>query len=199
MGKPGAAVAAVLGTLALALTPGALAHATRQSQGPCAGANITATAADLDRVRSALLCLVNRERVVHGLGALRVNRALERAAQSHSDDMVANDYFAHTSSSGLTVAQRLYASGYTKSASTYVIGENLAWGTFVWLTGQHSEPNFATAQKLIDAWMHSSDHRANILYGPYVDTGFGLRAAVPASLGNGAPGVTVTEDFGVVR
>ncbi|HET7721395.1 MAG TPA: CAP domain-containing protein, partial [Acidimicrobiales bacterium] len=57
--------------------------------------------------------------------ALRVNRALNVAAQKHADDMASKNFFSHTGSDGSTVGQRVTQSGYQWSA----VGENIAAGT----------------------------------------------------------------------
>lgn len=51
---------------------------------------------------------------------------------------------------------------------------------------------------MVYAWMHSPGHRANILNASFHDSGIGVVAATPASLGDGLPGATYAEDFGSV-
>jgi uncharacterized protein YkwD len=101
--------------------------------------------------------LVNAEREAAGCGPLAVNDALTAAAQGHSDDMAANDYFSHTSLDGATASDRAEAAGFTGTA----LGENIA-------AGQRS------AQDVMAAWMGSEGHRANILNCDYTVIGVGL-------------------------
>ena len=98
---------------------------------------------------------------------------LQRAAEGHSAEMVAEDYFEHVSPSGSTPVDRVSSSGYIPSPQVgYVIGENLAWGTL----------SLATPEAIVAAWMASPAHRANILEGEYRETGIGVSAQVPARL-----------------
>ena len=70
----------------------------------------------------------------------------------------------------------------------YVIGENLAWGTYT----------LATPQAIVSAWIASPGHLANILESRYRETGIGVEPAVPESLGEGNPGATYAQEFGVI-
>jgi uncharacterized protein YkwD len=156
---------------------------------PCTNTEVTLDPETLALARAAVLCLVNRERAQHGERPLRANTALERAAESHCADMIAQDYFAHLTPSGETPVARVRASGYIPGpAFGYVIGENLAWGTY----------GLSTPQAIVSAWLASPEHLANILEARYTETGIGLLAAVPSSLGAGAPGGTYAQEFGVL-
>jgi uncharacterized protein YkwD len=145
--------------------------------------------ANLAVVRAAVLCLINRERAEHGIGPLKANRDLEAAAEGHSGEIVAADYFAHVSPAGETTVERDAASRYIPSPRDgYVIGENLAWGTY----------ELSTPQAVVEAWIASPEHLANILEARYVDTGIGVTPAVPTALAGGAPGATYAQEFGVI-
>lgn len=147
------------------------------------------TAGNLETVREATLCLINRERVTRGERPLRLDSKLQRAAQGHSESMVDGGYFAHASPSGSTPLQRMRAAGYIHSPRVdYEVGENIAWGT-LWL---------ASPKAIVEAWMASPGHRANILDGRYVDTGVGIVPRVPGDLGEGQSGAVYTQDFGVI-
>jgi len=156
---------------------------------PCSDTEVTPEAANIPLVRAAVLCLINRERAQHGELPLRLNGELEAAAQSHTDELVADDYFAHVSPSGETPVERIRATGYVPNPFVgYIIGENLAWGTYT----------LSTPQSIVSAWIASPPHLANILEGQYRDTGIGITAAVPPSLAEGAPGATYGQEFGVI-
>ena len=88
----------------------------------------------------------NAQRARYGLTPLTVDHRLTRAAQGHSDDMVARKFFAHDCPDGSSVADRVVAVGYTYA----VVAENIA-------SGQR------TAAEVVDGWMDSPGHRANIL------------------------------------
>jgi hypothetical protein len=104
-----------------------------------------------------LLDGTNNERTGNGLGSLRLNAQLSQAAQAKAADMVADNYWAHTSPSGKTPWTFINAAGYSYTTA----GENLAYG-------------FATSSETIAGWMNSPGHRANILNTSYRDVGFGI-------------------------
>jgi hypothetical protein len=105
---------------------------------------------------SEVIDLVNAERAAQGLHPLSVDHNLATAARDHSEDMGLQDYFSHTSLDGRTVPDRITDAGY--SYNTY--GENIAGG----------QP---TPEDVIDDWMSSSGHRANILNPDFCDIGVG--------------------------
>ena len=156
---------------------------------PCENTQITPEAGNLEAARAAVDCLINRERAQNGDLPLKVDSRLQSAAQSHVEELVADDYFAHVSPSGYTPVDRIRATGYIPGPEFgYLIGENLAWGTLT----------LSTPQAIVEAWMASPDHRANILEGRYVDTGIGIAPAVPASLSGGSQGATYGQEFGTI-
>ncbi len=120
------------------------------------------------------LDLHNNARKSRGLRALCVHPALQRAARTHSADMINRDYFSHGS-----VGTRLKRHGY----DWRVYGENIAWGS----------GSRGSADSIFKGWMNSSGHRRNILDGRFREVGIG------AVTGNykGHSGVTMwTADFG---
>lgn len=122
---------------------------------------------------TALLHEMNRVRGHYGLQALRLDPRLERAARSHSREMLASDVFAHGA----------FASRMARFAvqGTFA-GENLAWGT----------GSRGTAQGVVAAWLASPEHRANLLRPGFSRVGIG--ELVGAFLGH--PGAAVvTADF----
>ncbi|MFB6831215.1 CAP domain-containing protein [Streptomyces hydrogenans] len=104
-----------------------------------------------------VLALVNTERAKAGCGALTANATLARAAQGHSDDMAARDFFDHTNPDGDGPGERVTAAGYPWS--TY--GENIAMGQ-------------TTPEQVMEAWMNSPGHRANILNCDFKELGVGV-------------------------
>jgi uncharacterized protein YkwD len=125
--------------------------------------------------RSTVLCLLNRERAAAGLVALSENPRLDAAAQGHSDDMVANHYFEHTSPTGSTMTARIFASGYVTANQAWTLGENIAWGT----------GSFARPGDTMVAWMNSPHHRDNILNPQFREVGIGVATAPPFPNGTG--------------
>lgn len=100
--------------------------------------------------------LVNQERSIRGLHAYAVNDLLANAARAHSQDMGVRGYFSHDTPDGITPGDRITAAGYIWSA----YAENIAAG--------HRSP-----AEVMEAWMNSPGHRANILATTYCDLGVG--------------------------
>jgi uncharacterized protein YkwD len=155
----------------------------------CANTELTPEEGNIPLIRAAVICLVNRERAQNGVAPLRYNEILEEAAENHCSELIADDYFAHISPSGETPVDRIHGFGYIPGPNVgYVIGENLAWGTYT----------LSTAQSIVSAWIASPGHLANILESKYTETGIGVIPAVPSSLAAGAPGATYAQEFGVI-
>lgn len=95
--------------------------------------------------------------------ALAWNSRLTQAATGHSQDMATNNFFSHTSQDGRTLSQRIDASGYAWSS----IAENIAAGQM-------------TVNAVVDGWISSPGHCANIMNRNLVDIGV---ACVPGSAG----------------
>jgi uncharacterized protein YkwD len=101
--------------------------------------------------------LVNQERANNGnLPPLKRDGALDAAAYGHSQDMGLNDFFSHTGSDGSSPWDRMEAVGYDSSYA----GENIAGG-------------YSSPQRVMQGWMESSGHRANILNSNYREIGVG--------------------------
>jgi RNA polymerase sigma factor (sigma-70 family) len=101
--------------------------------------------------------LVNAERAKNGCGPVTQNGKLDTAALRHSQDMAARNYFDHTDPDGKDPGDRITAAGYTWS--TY--GENIARGQ-------------QTPASVMDSWMNSPGHRANILNCSFKEIGVGV-------------------------
>jgi uncharacterized protein YkwD len=97
----------------------------------------------------------NEQRKNNSLPPLVMNQKLSAAALAKAQDMLKNQYFAHTSPSGIGAADLAKKVGYEYLA----IGENLAMG------------DFGDDQALVQAWMDSPGHRANILNSRYTEIG----------------------------
>ncbi|HEX2084514.1 MAG TPA: CAP domain-containing protein [Solirubrobacteraceae bacterium] len=169
--------------LAIAL-PAAPAHAAPTA---CAAANSSPTEVSAPQLEHTVLCLVNRERTSRGLPRLRSNSKLDRAARSHSRNMVRRNFFSHDTPGGLSVLDRAKAHGY-RSGGGLIVGENIAWGSGSW----------STPAEIVDGWMHSSGHRANILHRAFKEIGVGVALGAPRPV-SGQPAATYTTDFGARR
>jgi hypothetical protein len=89
--------------------------------------------------------------------------------------MVQKDYWSHDTPSGEQPWQFYTAAGYEYQSA----GENLAYG-------------FGDSAEILNAWMHSAEHRANILDKNYKNVGFGI-ANSPNFQGHGPATVVVAE------
>jgi uncharacterized protein YkwD len=157
------------------------------ASGACAETRLQPKPANLQRVRAAALCLVNRERTSRGMKALAADAPLQHAAQGHSEDMAIGDYFEHDGRHGDTPLSRMRATGYIFSSHIgYAVGENIAWAT-LWM---------ASPKAIVGGWMASPEHRANILDATFRDTGIGVSPHPLASLARGQAGAIYTQDFG---
>jgi uncharacterized protein YkwD len=169
----------VKATIALGDKRPARAHAAAD----CGNTDVAPTAANLDQVRAAVLCLHNKLRAQKGLPLLKENAKLRKAAVAHSSEMVNEGYFDHTAPSGSTFVDRVLGAGYARKTDGWTLGENLAWGT----------GDLSTPTGVMEAWMNSAGHKANILKRAYREVGIGIRLGVPNDNGVGA---TFTADFG---
>jgi uncharacterized protein YkwD len=149
----------------------------------CANTDLLPTAANLPLIRAAVLCLHNQTRAEQGLPALKENARLDKAALGHSNDMVAEGYFDHTTPGGATFVDRILGAHYVKRTDGWTLGENLAWGT----------GDLSTPDGVMTSWMNSPGHKANILKRAYREVGIGIRLGVPS---DGTVGATYTLDFG---
>jgi uncharacterized protein YkwD len=136
-------------------------------------------------MESSIACLINEQRAAHGMGPVQPNGALRQAALGHSNEMISQGYFEHTSPAGVTFVDRIVATGYTRGARAWEVGENLAWGT-----GPLSTP-----QSLVTSWMNSPPHRENLLRSRFREIGIAAVVGTPKSSGD-TTGVTVSSEYG---
>ena len=174
---PPLACAAVV-ALSLAAAPAA------QAEQGCQSSNVAPGEASARDVSRATLCLLNEERAQRGLGRLRLNDRLSRAARRHASDMVNREYFSHESRSGASFVDRIRRSGYLKSVRAWSVGENLAWGA----------EEGSTPGAIVRSWMRSPGHRSNILQGRYREIGIGVVAGAPS--GSWDEAATYATEFG---
>lgn len=105
-----------------------------------------------------VLNLVNKERKANGLKPLTLNKELSNVANIKSRDMIEKGYFDHTSPT--------YGSPFDMmkkfNISYNTAGENIAMGQ-------------KTPSEVMNSWMNSSGHRANILNSTYTELGVGIQ------------------------
>ena len=133
----------------------------------------TAQTASLTRPETALLRAMNAARVAHGLRPLQLDVRLERAARGHSRTMLRTQSFSH----GAFTA-RIRREGVRAPA----VGENLAWGSGA----------LSRAQVIVNMWLTSPSHRANLLRPGFRTVGVG---AVRGTFQGYSGALLVTTDF----
>lgn len=112
-------------------------------------------------LKSAVINLTNAERADAGLVALTSNPQLTLAAQAKAEDMAARGYFSHEGPDGKEPWQWVAEAGYDYAYA----GENLA-------------VRFYDSADVVEAWMESPSHRANVVKGVYRDIGIGIADGV---------------------
>ncbi|MEU3249467.1 CAP domain-containing protein [Streptomyces sp. NPDC006997] len=140
--------------------------ATRTPEQPSAPVTVSREEA----AEAEVLKLVNQERAQAGCSPVAANSALASLAGAFSADMAARDFFDHTDPGGATPWDRAEAAGIADLG-----GENIARGQ-------------ADAAAVMDAWMNSPGHRANILNCDFTTLGVGVQ------FGEGGP--WWTQNFG---
>ena len=151
----------------------------------CQNIGITPSADNLDTVNAAILCLVNAERKFNGnLPPLAQNSQLDKAAAGMAARMVSEHFFAHETPDGKTVVDRVEPTGYIPNSGDWVVGENLAWGSGA----------LSTPQAIVNGWMNSPGHRANILAPDYKDIGLASALGSPSTQQTG--GTVYVNNFG---
>ena len=104
--------------------------------------------------------LVNAERTARGLSPLTVDWQLARVARYKSQDMRENRYFSHTSPVYGSPFQMIKSFGISYRSA----GENIAKG-------------YKTPEAVVNGWMNSPGHRANILNASFTKIGVGYVAS----------------------
>lgn len=138
-----------------------------------AGTADAAATSNLTRSESALLTVMNQVRAAHGLRPLRADLRLETAARRHSRRMLRTGTFAHGAFNA-----RIRRVGVRAPR----VGENLAW----------SAGALARAQTIVQMWLASPSHRANLLRPGYRIVGVG---AVTGCFNGQRHTLMVTTDF----
>jgi len=150
------------------------AHVIREVRFPARPALRSLAELDPYSVEQEVSALVNQEREVQNLPPFKWNDKLLAAARGHSVDMAEQDYFSHDSLDGRKFSQRITSAGYQWSACA----ENIAAG-------------YTSPETVMNGWMASPGHRANILSTAYCDIGVGYAYDDASTYGH-----YWTQDFG---
>src|SRR3954454_20797627 len=161
-GRLSSAALIVVGVLALGIPSTAAAAG-------CPGAGAAAASTSPGKLRAAVICLVNKRRAEHGVGALRVERHIQKPAGRHARDMQRNHFFDHQRPGGPDLSTRLHRAGWHGHAW----GEAIAYGC-----GPSRTPRGA-----VRMWMNSPPHRELMLSGTYRQGGVGVTNGAPCGAG----------------
>lgn len=123
--------------------------------GPLVAKKVVPPYQEIGLNKDEIIVLTNKERVSHGLSPLSENKRLDAIAEAKAVDMINKQYFEHVSPSGVDIGKLAESYGY---AFTHV-GENLALG------------DFASSSHVVNGWMNSPGHRANILGKDFTEIG----------------------------
>jgi len=151
--------------------------ASAPASSPASGGTTTASTCGLRDFRASLLARINQVRATGAncgsdgvFGAappLAWNDLLTTAADGHSKDMAARNYFSHTSADGRTLADRVNATGYAWAS----LGENIAAG-------------YIGVNAVMDGWIASPGHCANLMNAGFAEVGV---ACVPGAAADTYP------------
>ena len=176
-------LACLLGVLCVASGAGAADDpyaALLAPSGTC-GAAADQSGLDLPTAELAMQCLTNYARAQQGLAPLQLNQTLNAAGAAKLASDLSCAEFSHTPcGQPFDVVFATYIQG----ATSYEIGENIAWGT----------GSYGTPRQTMNGWLHSTGHRENILTAAYTELGIGY---VPGQNFQGYGGATLwSQEFG---
>jgi uncharacterized protein YkwD len=162
------------------------AHTSASIPGPpvtskCKNAQTSPTRVQTKAIVKALLCVMNEQRKLFKLKPLMISKRLSKAALAHTQAMVLGGFFAHQGPSEPALAARLKKAKFAGATA----GENIGAGS----------GNLGTPVGMVDGWMHSPLHRANLLSKRWRAVGVGFLAQYPIKSA-ARPVATYTTDFG---
>lgn len=131
-------------------------NTTQQAAQPTTSAPVSTSASEFEK---QVVELTNAERTKAGLAPLQIDNAVMASAHAKSADMAKNNYFSHTSPTYGSPFDQMKAAGISYRSA----GENIAQGQ-------------QTPEQVVQAWMNSEGHRANILNSSFTHIGVGYVA-----------------------
>lgn len=139
-------------------------------------------------LEAAVVREMNRIRAARGLGPLHAAPSLRSAARSHSQAMLANDFFSHDSADGTAFSERIRRYYSNAGYVRWSVGEAL----------MATQSRVVDAEAVVAAWLESPPHRAIVLSPTWRDAGIGVvhTSTAPSTFG-GAEAIVVTADFGL--
>ncbi|MDX6495431.1 MAG: hypothetical protein QOE17_1417, partial [Gaiellales bacterium] len=145
----------------------------------CKNALLSPTRAKTKLIVAAVLCLMNEQRAKFKLKPVKNSKRLSTAALTHTRAMILGQFFAHQGPKEPALVARLRKVKYSGAA-----GENIGAGA-----GPLGSP-----AAMVDGWMHSPLHRANLLSKRWKAVGIGFVAQYPVKT-LAQPVATYTTDF----
>ncbi|MHC6179958.1 CAP domain-containing protein [Clostridium sp. JNZ X4-2] len=133
------------------------AASTKSNTTPVKPAQNSGQASTISTEANEVIKLVNVERSKNGLTPLKANAELSKVATAKAQDMIDKNYFSHTSPTYGSPFDMMKKFGISYTAA----GENIAYGQ-------------KTPAEVMNAWMNSSGHRANILNSNFTEIGVGV-------------------------
>ena len=135
----------------------------------------------MNSVAKQVFNIMNAERALYHLPALRLNTLLMRSARKHNVRMARYNTMSHQLPGELGLGARITAEGYHWRA----VGENVAWNTQMTMAGAYY------LQRMMYGERYPNDgHRRNILSGTYRDVGVDIYVDATHHK------IWLTEDFG---
>ena len=129
---------------------------TAGSTGTTDSTGSTGTVSTVNSMEKQVASLTNSERKAKGLSVLTLDSQLSKLARLKAEDLAKKGYFSHTSPTYGSAFDMMNKYG----VSYRTAGENIAKGQ-------------KTAESVMNGWMNSSGHRANILSSAYTNIGVG--------------------------
>ena len=120
------------------------------------GNSQTGTVSSVNSMEKQVASLTNSKRKAAGLGSLTLDSQLSKLARMKAEDMAKKGYFSHTSPT--------YGSAFDMMKK---------YGVFYRTAGENIAKGQKTAEAVMNGWMNSSGHRANILSSAYTHIGVG--------------------------
>lgn len=165
----------------------AAAPAPAVADSACPAGDLAPTADNLGQVAGAMLCEMNEQRSAAGLVPLRRSARLDSGASYHAQDMAFYRYFAHQRDGEPSLVQRIRATGYFAHVRRAFYTENLA----------DAPQQRDSAAAVVEAWMESPEHRANLLNTRFRDAGISvLPVAVDPAFYADEPSTLFVVDYG---
>lgn len=134
---------------------------------------------DAELVERYVLEYTNERRMQHNRNPVEWSERVARPARQHARHMAEHEYVAHDQPGGTTATER-YSDVCDYSDAPYLFGENAGGSGYkIDLRTEHSgvihtSNEEEVAKELVDGWMHSDDHRHNMLHSYWEELGVGV-------------------------